>query len=206
MTNIELNFPRISLPGGHTAYGGNQDWFPTEWARKAGCGSTSGANLAAYYAARFPAMRALYRGDAAAFSQPEYVACMEELYGYMTPGIMGFPYAGRFARRFVEFAADHGVTLRAGGCGCLRSAEQAIAFVQNALQDGHPLALLILHHRAPELREDNWHWVTITGCIEQVGRPAIVVSNCGEREVYLAERLFEVHPANVIRLVRFYHE
>jgi hypothetical protein len=39
-----------------------------------------------------------------------------------------------------------------------------------------------------------------------VGRPAIVVSNCGEREVYLAERLFEVHPANVIRLVRFYHE
>ena len=39
-------------------------------------------------------------------------------------------------------------------------------FVRRGIDAQNPLALLILRHRAPELKEDNWHWVTVSGYLD----------------------------------------
>ena len=68
-------------------YGGNQDWFEDEWARRAGCGSVLGSNLYAYYM------------NIEKCHKNEFLNIMNDLYRYMTPGRMGFPYFYKFAHK-----------------------------------------------------------------------------------------------------------
>ena len=199
----ELPFPAVWENGVQAGYGGNQEWFSQVFQRTAGCASVTGANLAAYYASRTAESRGLYSGDTERFSKSEYLRVMEEVYRYMTPGAMGFPVAGRFVQKFLQFAGEHGSTFRAHTmfhrCGC----EERMTFLKEAITKGNPVAFLVLRHRAPEMRENNWHWVTITGWIEDADGEQVIVSNCGEREVYQAEMLLENHRGNVLRMVWF---
>ncbi len=91
-------------------------------------------------------------------------------------------------------------------CYTFSKAEIGFAFVKESIDSGNPVALLILFHRAPELKEDNWHWVTITGYSEDennLDKAEIIISNCGERQIVKANKLFEVHRDNTIRMVSF---
>jgi hypothetical protein len=202
----ELNFPMIYNKDEAVGYGGNQEWFSHDWKKKAGCGCTSGANLAAYYAFNHPDMAGIYDGDAGRFDQTEYVQAMEEMYRFMKPGLMGYPYAKKFGRQFVKFCKEHGIDAEAKFCHGFHSREEGYRFVKESIDGGNPVALLILFHRAHALREDNWHWVTVTGYIEDEDHPAeaeIILSNCGERQTVNAHQLFEVHRKNTIRMVSF---
>lgn len=198
----ELNFPVVFENGRQVGYGGDQDWFPAKFQQMAGCASTSAANLAAYYAANFPRFQPFYKGSTGPFTKAEYLAAMEELYRYMTPGFMGFPVISRFAKKFIQFAKDHGHTLEAHILK-EKDPQTNIDFVKKAIEENVPVALLILRHRAPELLEDNWHWVTITGWIEDEAGEKIIFSDCGNRDIHPMEVLFEPHNGNVFRMVRF---
>ncbi|WP_283610730.1 hypothetical protein [Faecalispora anaeroviscerum] len=199
----ELPFPVVWKDGVQAGYGGNQEWFLQVFQRTAGCASVTGANLAAYYASLVPAGRSLYSGETERFSKPEYLHVMEEMYRYMTPGPMGFPVAGRFVQKFLLFAREHGSVFQAHTLFHRRSCEERMNFLKEAIVKGNPVAFLILKHRAPEMKENNWHWVTITGWSKDADGEQVILSNCGEREVYPAELLFENHYGNVLRLVWF---
>lgn len=205
MIEKELNFPVIYHKDETVGYGGNQEWFSHDWKKKAGCGCTSGTNLAAYYALNHPRMAAIYGGEKGSFDQAEYVRAMEEMYNYMKPGLMGYPYVKKFGRQFVKFCGEHGIEADAKFCHGFRSREEGYRFVQESIDSGNPVALLILFHRAHALREDNWHWVTITGYIdaEHPEEAEIILSNCGERQIVNAHQLFEIHRKNTIRMVSF---
>jgi hypothetical protein len=206
MITKELNFPTVYNKDTITGYGGNQEWFSEKIKRKAGCGCTSGANLAAYYASRQPEMSGVYNGNTDQFDQAEYIQAMEEMYLYMKPGMMGFPYVKKFGIQFVKFCKERGVNMEACFCYTFSKAEIGFAFVKESIDSGNPVALLILFHRAPELKEDNWHWVTITGYSEDENNPdkaEIIISNCGERQIVKVNKLFEVHRDNTIRMVSF---
>ena len=56
----ELQCPVITKDGKIIGYGGDQEWFTKEFQRLAGCGSVTGSNLAAIYAASDEAMKPLY--------------------------------------------------------------------------------------------------------------------------------------------------
>lgn len=56
MSENELSIPAVYCKDEAIGYGGNQEWFSHEWKKRARCGCTSGTNLAAYYAAKYPAM------------------------------------------------------------------------------------------------------------------------------------------------------
>ena len=43
---MELKCPKIYRDGKYLAYGGNQEWFPGTFQRRAGCGSVTGTNIA----------------------------------------------------------------------------------------------------------------------------------------------------------------
>lgn len=204
MLKKELKFPTVHHKGAVVGYGGNQEWFSQNMKRKAGCGCTSGANLAAFYASNHEKMAGIYDGDLQIFDQAEYVQAMEEMFTYMKPGLLGYPYVKRFGRQFVRFCREHGIEAEAKFCSGLHNKEEAFGFVRESIDSGNPVALLILFHRA--LREDNWHWVTITGYRIEEGNPdaaEIIFSNCGERQTVNAHQLFEVHRKNTIRMVRF---
>lgn len=203
LSTVELDFPAVTKDGEIIGYGGNQEWFSREWQRRAGCGSVTGANLAAYYAARSGHLAPLYPGRPGDFSHLTYLTCMEEMYRYMTPGIHGYPFAGRFARDFALYCRERGRHARPVGCGKMASADDGFSFVKESIDQGDPLALLILHHRAPELKDDNWHWVTVSGYAEGAAGRQVLLSDCGERGLVGADTLFEVHPKNVIRMLRF---
>ena len=202
MSIHELKMPLIE-DGARWAYGGDQDWCRTAWRRGCGCGPTTGANLCAYYASTRPSMRSLYRGSLAPFSKEEYIDEIEDIFRFITPSYMGFPYAGRFALKYRAYALYHGVKLTSCGCGAAESAQQMYDVVRRGIDSDNPLALLILRHRAPELAEDNWHWVTVSGYLDGADGQQVILSNCGEREVRDASMLFERHPKNTVRLLYF---
>ncbi|MBR0598874.1 BtrH N-terminal domain-containing protein [Sinanaerobacter chloroacetimidivorans] len=207
MIKRELNFPIVYQNGRKIGYGGNQEWFPHLIKRKAGCGCTTGANLAVYYAANHEKMAGIYDGDTRYFDIKEYLSAMEEMFTYMRPGLFGFPYVKKFANQFIRFCKDHGISLEASFCNSYQNAEEAFCYVKQNIDDGQPIALLILFHRAYDLREDNWHWVTITGYTldgDGLETAEIIMSNCGERETVKAVDLFEVHRINKIRMVSFH--
>lgn len=201
----ELNFPSISLENKSKGYGGNQEWFHQNWKRQAGCGSTSGANLAAYYASIDNRMIELYKGNHSNFSKSEYLQAMEEMFQYMKPGILGYPFIHKFSKQFVKFCKERGVRMEATILKKYHTSQEAFQFVKHSIDAGQPIALLVLFHRAMQLRQDNWHWMTITGYVEATEQniTQIIRSNYGKREVVNSEVLFEVHNRNVIRMVRF---
>lgn len=202
----ELNFPVVYHEKAMVGYGGNQEWFTETVKKRAGCGCTSGANLAAYYSANFSDMHLVYDGDRENFCQDEFISAMEKMYHYMTPGLMGYPYVRKFGNQFVKFCREHGIFLEPYYCLKFDKPESAVSYLKECIDGGHPIALLILFHRAHSLREDNWHWVTITGYVqtgEGLENLDIIMSNCGERQVVKGEELFEVHRKNTIRMVSF---
>ncbi|QOX63350.1 hypothetical protein FRZ06_08295 [Anoxybacterium hadale] len=202
----ELKFPVVFHEESMVGYGGNQEWFTEIMKQRAGCGCTSGANLAAYYASNFSAMNSVYDGNRESFSQGEYLSAMEKMYRYMTPGVMGYPYVRKFGNQFVKFCAEHGIYLEPVYCLKFNKTEDAVAYMKECIDEGHPIALLILFHRAHSLKEDNWHWVTITGYAEDedgLENLEVIMSNCGERQIVKGSELFEVHRRNTIRMVSF---
>ena len=85
-----------------------------------------------------------------------------------------------------------------------KSKEQALDFILPALKEDHPVAFLILRHPAHELREDNWHWVTITGFDEEEEK--LIWSNCGECEEIDWNMLFDTDKKYYVGIVKFKEE
>ncbi|MDF2942497.1 MAG: hypothetical protein K0S01_1355 [Herbinix sp.] len=202
----ELKFPIIYNKNIKTGYGGNQEWFGQNWKRQAGCGSTSGANLVAYYATVDTSLAKLYKGNSISFNQIEYVQVMDEMFTYMKPNIFGYPYIHKFSEQFVKFCGEHGVKMEARIIKKYRSTEEAFQFVKEQIDAGQPIALLVLFHRARQLKDDNWHWMTITGYIEDNEKniTQIIRSNYGKREIVDAKVLFEIHNRNIVRMASFH--
>ena len=202
MSVHELWMPMMA-DGTRTAYGGDQGWCHSEMHRRGGCAPTSGTNLAAYYAATRENMHALYQGNLVQFDREEFADNIEEMFRYIKPGFRGFPHAEKFVIKFREFLNSRGFDMTGTLIGERESAEQMYDFVRGSIDAGHPLAILVLGHRAPEMEDDNWHWMTMTGYTEGADGRAVILSNCGDREVRDADMLFERHEDNYVRLLHF---
>lgn len=200
----ELNFPKANNNDNHISYGGDQGWFTRKWQRQAGCASTSGANLAVYYAMNFKEMRDLFSGDTQNIKQGDYLKTMETMFQYMKPGIIGFPYANKFAKRFTEFCSSKNISVEGKVLKKWNPTKEASDFITASIDNGHPVALLILFHRGNELKYDNWHWVTITGYTKDNDKlNQVILSNEGRRQLVSVDVLLEKHPRNIIRMVSF---
>ena len=177
----ELHCPQIIKDGKTIGYGGDQEWFPGDFQRLAGCGSVTGSNIAAIYALSREDFKDLYpiKDSQKAADYEQYLNLMQTMYRYMKPGFMGYPLIGRFAKDFKRYAKDHEITL---------SSEQ----------------LFLPQSREQALREDNWHWVTITGFDEEEEK--LIWSNCGECEEIDWNMLFDTDKKYYVGIVKFKEE
>lgn len=187
----ELKITQIYENNQKIGYGGNQDWFIDDWAKKAGCGSVLGSNLYAYYM------------GVQHCTKDEFLVMMNDLYRYMTPGRMGFPFFYKFAHQFVLRMKLEDVHLKPNYLKKSKSIESSIQFVKKGIDGKNPIGALILSHKAKELEEDNWHWICISGYEEKDNQVNIIFSDCGRRRVIEANVLFEIDPRNIVKLVYF---
>ena len=187
---VELKIPQIYQDNKFIGYGGNQDWFLDLWARRAGCASVLASNMYAYYIHK------------ERYDLDEFLPVMDKMFQKMTPGNMGYPFLYKFGRTFVKMMADENYYLKPVYQKKSKNYKHALSFVLESLDDAHPVGMLILHHRAKELEEDNWHWICLTGYIKKDYGYDIIFSDCGERRIIDDRILFDTYYKNVFMMVR----
>ena len=155
----------LTSPQGEVCQGGNQDWYRDPWQRRAGCGPTTAATVLAYLAKAHPALSGLApQGDPV---WTDFLAYMEELWAYVTPGSRGLDRPEAFTVGCRSFALSRGCVLTeqileipALDQGARPTLEACRAFLCAALNAGCPVAFLnfsngTLHNL------DSWHWVPL---------------------------------------------
>ncbi|MBS5112403.1 MAG: hypothetical protein KHZ15_06930 [Coprobacillus cateniformis] len=190
----ELQMPIIYDQQQRIGYGGNQDWFHDEWAQKAGCASVLASNLYAFYQQQEK------------YNKDEFLGVMEEMFNLMTPGNMGYPFLYKFARTFIARMKQDNCYLKPVYQKKSKNYKHALDYVLKSIDEGHPVGMLILHHRAKELEEDNWHWICLSGYIESESHYRIVFSDCGMRREIDSRILFDTHHHNVFKMVRMQND
>ncbi|BAL01600.1 hypothetical protein OBV_44010 [Oscillibacter valericigenes Sjm18-20] len=150
----------------HQSYlGGAQEWYASEWGRKAGCGPTCAANLTAYLALTRPTLRALYHGKDT--DRMEFLRHMEKIFPFVAPGPMGLNRVELFSEGVVAFAASRNILLIphvfavSGNRNPDRPPVSALMeFVRAGLAADCPLGFLNLS-RGREKNLQDWHWISI---------------------------------------------
>lgn len=186
----ELEIPIIYNGEKRIGYGGNQDWFHDDWAIKAGCASVLASNLYAYY------------HHQKNYDKDDFLKIMEDMFVVMKPGTMGYPFLYKFARTFIKRMNEDGIHFKPVYQKKSKNYKHALSFVLKSIDEGHPVGMLILHHRASELKEDNWHWICLSGYKESEDHYRIIFSDCGIRREIDSRILFDTHHYNVFKMVR----
>lgn len=147
-------------------FGGIQDWYSTRFRRKAGCGPTCAANLLAYLAFSCSELQPLYGYSAMDLSC--FAQHMEDVYPFVTPGIMGLNRVEMFSDGVVEFAKSRGILLTphvfrvSGNMTKDRPNVSAfMEFVSAGLACDCPIGFLNLT-RGKVKNLQGWHWITVT--------------------------------------------
>jgi len=158
----------LTIKDSHTnsaSYGSNQAWYKRNWAKKAGCGACSAANLTAYLAKTRSNLLPLY--SPTSMEKSDFIIHMDDLFKYIKPGLLGVNKLSKFSNGLLKFATDRNVEIeihifniddykfKSRNIGALAT------FVKSALDSDSPIAFLNLS-RGHEKRLQNWHWITIT--------------------------------------------
>ena len=144
--------------GAEPCYGCDQEWYGTDWQRRAGCGPTVAATLFYY----------MFRPDNLCFSQAEWLARMEEVWLYVTPTERGMPTTGLFFQSVLSFAAAKQRKIGHACCdvpeakGDRPKLAEVVDFLRSGLTQDAPIAFLNLCN-GEETNLHRWHWVTVVG-------------------------------------------
>lgn len=170
--------------GAAVRYGANQEWYRSEWRRKAGCGPTTCSHLLCYLAATRPQCAPLFGGDGA--SRAGFLELMEQVWHYVTPGKMGVNSSSIFTAGALRFGEERGVRLRyrvlevPTALHARPQMSELSGFLSAAMADDLPVAFLNLSNGSLK-NLDSWHWVTLTAYNPQTG--AALMYDQGERSV-----------------------
>jgi hypothetical protein len=166
-------------------FGGDQEWYASEWHRRAGCGPTSASNLLAYLAFTRPELRALYGYDN--MSHENFSRHMEDVYKFVTPGNMGLNRTEMYTEGVAALANSRGITLSPhvldipGNMAKARPPfSQVISFIQEGLASDCPMGFLNLT-RGKVRNLQGWHWITLVAADMDENKLIASVSDEGKQ-------------------------
>jgi hypothetical protein len=142
------------------SYGCNQEWFPTEWQRRAGCGSSVACNIFLYL------NRLRISGGREFIYKNTCTELMEEIWAYVTPTEHGIPTTEMFCEKVRSYGDAKDLELECFSCNVStdESARPTVAemsaFLSKAISLDIPVAFLNLCN-GEEQHLQRWHWVTI---------------------------------------------
>jgi len=148
-------------------FGGDQHWYKAKWHSVSGCGPTVAATILAHLAEHAPSCRALYKYDFP-LQKKDFVKHMGEVREYVKPGVGGLTSKTYFACEIKRFAESRGVALETNLINKNLNSNEAFQKIKLSIDNGFPLALLILKNPAPELEEFTWHWMVVIGYKENM--------------------------------------
>ena len=130
-------------------YGGNQDWYNSYIKRLAGCGPTTASTITMYELNKN-------------YSKKEFIKLMNDLWNYITPGMMGVDSVEKYQKGYDKYLKDNKLDISKSKVLYLDNS--TIIDIENylteALNSNHPVAFLNLNNGS-EKEIDSWHWTTI---------------------------------------------
>ena len=162
---------RVILRDGEDALGICQDWLPTAWMRRAGCGPCTAANMLFYLSRKDPSLAGLCPfapADAKSLTFKQSVYFVREIWKHLTPGRKGVNTAQMFVNGALSYVRQAGMRITAkdkdipGVTARYEPFAEYADFIQEGLDSDCPVAFLNLSNGA-EKNLDGWHWVTVTG-------------------------------------------
>ena len=158
----------LTLPDGTLCRGADQDWYRDVWQRRAGCGPTAAAMILDYLSCVWPELSGLTVTDAR--TTEAFLAQMEAVWPYVTPGTMGLDKPESFVLGCRSFALSKGAVLDGRilpiprrGKGPRPDLDQVRTFLVWALDKDTPVAFL--NYSNGDLKNlDSWHWVPLIAC------------------------------------------
>ena len=145
------------------SYGGNQDWFPTFMMRIGGCGAETACDSSIYFA-QHRGLSSVAPENAAAMTKDDYVRFAYEMKPYLSPRMTGIDRLEIFISGYARYLRDKGETrLTMSPFSGGEPYEKALNAVKRQIDDGYPVAALILNHRDKRLEDYVWHWFLING-------------------------------------------
>ena len=158
----------LTLPDGTLCRGADQDWYRDVWQRRAGCGPTAAAMILDYLSCVWPELSGLTVTDAR--TTEDFLAQMEAVWPYVTPGTMGLDTPESFVLGCRSFALSRGAVLDGRilpsprrGKGPRPDLDQVRTFLVWALDKDSPVAFL--NYSNGDLKNlDSWHWVPLIAC------------------------------------------
>lgn len=146
-----------------TFFGCTQEWYNTEWQRKAGCGPTTASNIILYMSQQKPSFG---ENGKRYGKKEESLALMEEVWQYVTPTNRGVNTTKLFYESLMGYMKSKGLN---AAYRCIDVPEETnkrpgfgklLEFIGQALEKDAPVAFLNLCN-GEEKNLDRWHWVTI---------------------------------------------
>lgn len=136
-------------------YGCNQEWYTTEWQRRAGCGPSVACNIIRYLS-----------NAPDANGKTDWLTLMEETWEHVTPTTRGMPTTQLFYDSVLAYAKAKGMDITCHCCdipedtACRPALPEIVNFIENGLLHDAPIAFLNLCN-GEEKNLYRWHWVTI---------------------------------------------
>lgn len=202
----EKDFLRITKEG-QAWYGGDQEWFDFTVGKYGGCGTVAAANITAYLALHFEALRKLYEPED--LEKDNFVFHMNGMYQWVRPWKVPFVNknrplwktfgwtfgvwpASRLLRGVERYAKMRGLRLTGKKMGSRRPVEELVGFIRESLGRDCPVAMLIGrrpgYERERVTRPDGsgWlqnhfsmHWVVVTALTKKNGTVMVKVTTWG---------------------------
>ncbi len=166
----------LSDETGRLYRGSDQEWYPLSWQRRAGCGPTTASQLLLYNGRAYPSAGLKKVAD-----KSDMVRLMDEVWTYITPGIMGVHLVSHFVKGLERYLADHQVDRAVTSLSLPKRREErppfdeVVEFITRRLEAGQPVAFLNLSSGGVE-GLDPWHWVTVVGLWQEREESAVMLA------------------------------
>jgi len=169
--------------GNRVFWGGDQAWYKDGWKRKAGCGPTTCSNLVWYFSKKDKSLFKLFPNSGN--TKEDMIILMNEVWDYVTPGLIGVNSTGLFENGAVRFFNEKGVPVTShvlnipGWLFKRPSRDMVKEFLKNALIGSVPVAFL--NFSSGSLGNlHSWHWVMIYAMNEH--RMTVYVMDHGRKK------------------------
>ena len=168
---IDLDYNKFIINDIIDYYGGDQDWYKTYFKRLAGCGPTTASNIVMYEEKKL--------GVKDDFSKEEFIKLMNDLWNYITPGMMGVNKARTYIDGFSKYNDRYKLglinykNLHIGKYDNLDK-DYIFEFLKEAIEKDHPVAFLNLDS-GKEKNLESWHWATIIGISNENNNLKVVI-------------------------------
>jgi hypothetical protein len=161
LQNIKL-LEIIDEATSETFIGGWQEWYGVWHRRMSGCGPTVSSTILNYISRR----RSAAEDDGSPMPRSEFVALMDDVWQFVTPGMMGIPSTEALIKGAAAYIRDRALDIRLEELDIPKNKRQRpefgqlLTFLQEALESDAPVAFLSLD-KGEEAVLDSWHWVTL---------------------------------------------